>query len=51
MTKSYIPPPGEPHHDELFPAVEAAPEGNPRLTELMGSVARQVVVEGHLDKP
>jgi hypothetical protein len=38
----------EPNPDEVFAAVKAALEGNPRLAELLEEAARQVVVQGYL---
>jgi hypothetical protein len=51
MTSIHLPPRYEPNPDEVFAAVDAAPEGNPRRAELLGDAARPVVVEGHLEKP
>ena len=45
MISSYEPPPYEPNPDEVFVAMEAALDGNPRRTGLLGDGARPVVVE------
>jgi hypothetical protein len=51
MTSGYIPPKGEPGPDEILTALSKALDDNPRLAEMpYEEVARQLVLEGHLDK-
>jgi len=50
MTSGHVSPPYALDPDEVFAAVEAALDGNPRRAELLGDAVRTVVGEGLLDE-